>query len=84
MVVRDARPTCGANRYKKNGHPRHGKQQHRCQACERQGVATAADRLIMDEQRTTVAYLLREHISHQGNGNLVQRSHVLPNVETML
>ena len=63
MLVRDACPTCGSTRYKKNGHTHHGKQNHQCKACERQFVATAEDRSIADEQRTLIAHLLRERIS---------------------
>jgi insertion element IS1 protein InsB len=66
MVVRDACPECGSGRYKKNGHTRHGKQNHHCQACKRQFVATAEDRIIADEQRTLVEHLLRERISLRG------------------
>ena len=66
MVVREACPACGSNRYKKNGHTRHGKQNHQCKACERQFVASAEDRLIADEQRTLIAHLLRERISLRG------------------
>jgi insertion element IS1 protein InsB len=66
MVVRDACPECGSDRYKKNGHTRHGKQNHQCKACERQFVATAEDRIIADEQRTLIEHLLRERISLRG------------------
>ncbi len=66
MVVREACPECGSTRYKKNGHTRHGKQNHQCQACERQFVATAEDRIIADEQRTLIEHLLRERISLRG------------------
>src|SRR5262249_42353568 len=66
MVVRDACPACGSSRYKKNGHTRHGKQNHQCQACERQFVAMADDCRITDEQRTMVAHLLCERISLRG------------------
>ena len=66
MVVRDACPACGSHRYKKNGHTRHGKQNHQCKACERQFSATADDRLIADERRTRVEHLLRERISLRG------------------
>ena len=54
------------NRYKKNGHTRHGKQNHQCKACGRQFVATAEDRLIAAEQRTRIEHLLRERISLRG------------------
>jgi insertion element IS1 protein InsB len=66
MLIREACPTGGSSRYKKNGHTRHGKQNHQCQACERQFVATADDRLIADEQRTMIEHLLRERISLRG------------------
>jgi insertion element IS1 protein InsB len=66
MLIRDVCPACGSNRYKKNGHTRHGKQHHLCKACERQFSATADDRLIADERRTRVEHLLRERISLRG------------------
>ena len=66
MGVRDACPECGSDRYKKNGHTRHGKQNHQCKVCERQFVATAEDRIIADEQRTLIEHLLRERISLRG------------------
>ncbi len=66
MVIRDACPACGSNRDKKNGHTRHGKQNHQCKACERQFGATAEDRLISDERRIMVEHLLRERISLRG------------------
>ena len=66
MVAGDACPECGSDRYKKNGHTRHGKQNHQCKACERQFVATAEDRIIADEQRTLIEHLLRERISLRG------------------
>src|SRR5919108_1312861 len=66
MLIRDVCPACGSRRYKKNGHTRHGKQNHQCKACERQLSATADDRLIADEQRTRVEHLLRERVSLRG------------------
>jgi insertion element IS1 protein InsB len=66
MLIRDTCPACGSSRYKKNGHTRHGKQNHQCKACERQFSATANDRLIADERRTRVEHLLRERISLRG------------------
>lgn len=66
MVVRDVCPACGSHRYKKNGHTRHGKQNHQCKTCERQLSATADDRLIADERRTMVEHLLRERLSLRG------------------
>jgi transposase-like protein len=66
MVVRDACPECGLNRYKNNSHTRHGKQHHQCKACGRQLVATAVTPLIAHEQRTLIEYLLRKRISLRG------------------
>jgi hypothetical protein len=53
-------------RYKKNGHTRHGKQNHQCTTCERQFGATAEDRFISDKRRAMVEHLLRERISLRG------------------
>ena len=66
MRIREVCPACGSRRYKKNGHTRHGKQNHQCKACERQFSATADDCLITDERRTRVEHLLRERISLRG------------------
>jgi IS1 family transposase/transposase-like protein len=66
MLVRNTCPACGSHRHKKNGHTRHGKQNHQCKGCDRQFVATAEDRIIADEQRTLIAHLLRERISLRG------------------
>jgi insertion element IS1 protein InsB len=66
MVVREACPQCGSVWHKENGHTRHAKQNHQCQACERQFVATAEDRGIGGEQRTMIEHLLRERISLRG------------------
>jgi hypothetical protein len=32
MIVRGTCPTCESTRYKKNGHTRHGQQNHQCKA----------------------------------------------------
>ena len=66
MVIRDACPTCGSNRYQKNGHTRHGKQNHQCKACERQFGATADDHRISAAQCTMIERLLCERISLRG------------------
>jgi hypothetical protein len=66
MVIRDTCPACRVNRYKKNGHTRHGKQNHQCKACGRQFTADAMDRLIAPEQRRRLAQLLCERISLRG------------------
>jgi len=66
MVVRDTCPACGANRYKKNGHTHHGKQNHQCNACGRQFTANPLDRRLAPEQRLRIEQLLRERISLRG------------------
>jgi transposase-like protein len=49
MLIREACPTCGSSRYKKNGHTHHGQQNHQCKAYECQFVATVENLLILDE-----------------------------------
>ena len=66
MVLRDMCPACDSNRYKKNGHTRHGKQNHQCRACGRQCSAHAMDQSIAPEQRLRIEQLLRERISLRG------------------
>jgi transposase-like protein len=66
MVVRDACPECGANRHKKNGHTRHGKQNHQRKACDRQFGATAESPRIAQERRTLIEHLLRVRTSLRG------------------
>jgi hypothetical protein len=50
----------------KNGHTRHGKQNHLCKNCERQFSAGATNRLIAAERRAEIANLLRERLSLRG------------------
>jgi insertion element IS1 protein InsB len=66
MVIPESCPACGSTRYKKNGHTRHGKQNHRCKNCEHQFSAGAANRLISAERRAEIENLLRERISLRG------------------
>jgi len=66
MVISESSPACGSTQYKKNGHTRHGKQNHLCKKCERQFSAGAANHLISSERRTEIANLLRERISLRG------------------
>jgi len=53
-------------RYKRNGHTRHGKQNHQCKTCGRQFTANPLDHRIAPEQRLRIAQLLRERISLRG------------------
>jgi len=66
MVIPESCPACGSTRYKKNGHTRHGKQNHLCTKCERQLSAGAANYLIAAERRAEIAKLLRERLSPAG------------------
>jgi hypothetical protein len=66
MVTPEACPACGATRYKKNGHTRHGKQHHWCKTCERQCSAGANPHLIAHDRRTLGENLLRERLSLRG------------------
>jgi insertion element IS1 protein InsB len=66
MVVREACPACGAERFKKNGHIHTGQQNHQCKACGRQCVLHADNRVMSDEQRAVVERLLCEKISLHG------------------
>jgi transposase-like protein len=66
MVIRETCPACGSPRYKKNGHPRHGTQNHQCKVCERQFSASADNLMISEERRTVMTNLLRERISLRG------------------
>jgi insertion element IS1 protein InsB len=66
MVIPKSCPACGSTRYKKNGHTRHGKQNHLCKNCERQFSAGAANHLISNERRAEIENLLRERISLRG------------------
>jgi insertion element IS1 protein InsB len=66
MVIPESCPACGSTWYKKNGHTRHGKQNHLCKNCERQFSAGAANHLISAERRAEIENLLRERISLRG------------------
>jgi insertion element IS1 protein InsB len=66
MVIPESCPACGSTRYKKNGHTRHGKQNHLCKNCERQFSAGAANRFIAAERRAEIEHLLRERLSLRG------------------
>jgi insertion element IS1 protein InsB len=66
MVIREACPQCGSTRFKKNGHTRHGKQNHLCKNCQRQFSAGAENRLVSAERRADIENLLCERISLRG------------------
>src|SRR5262245_54431799 len=66
MRISNACPGCGSTRVKKNGHNRHGKQNHHCNVCCRQFVANATDRSISHAQRTLIEGLLCERLSLHG------------------
>ncbi len=66
MVVREACPACGSERFKRNGHIHTGKQNHQCNKCGRQFVLHAENRMIGEDQRAMVERLLCEKISLHG------------------
>ena len=66
MVVREACPACGSERFKRNGHIRTGQQNYQCKACGHQFVLQADNRVIGEEPRILVERLLREKISLHG------------------
>jgi hypothetical protein len=64
--LKEARPECGAQPFKKNGHIHPGKQNHQSGACGRYFVLHADNRVVVEEQRPLVERLLREKISLHG------------------
>jgi insertion element IS1 protein InsB len=64
--VKETCPACGAHRYQKHGHTRHGKQHHPCTACGRQCTAEARDRSLPSEPRRRLDHLLRERLALRG------------------
>jgi hypothetical protein len=66
MAVREACPACGSQHFKNNGHIHTGKQHHPCQACGRQCVLQADNRVMNEEQRILVERLRCENISLHG------------------
>jgi insertion element IS1 protein InsB len=66
MVSPESCPACGSTRYKKNGHTRHGKQNHLCKKCEHQLSAGVTNCFIAAERRAEIANLLRERLSLRG------------------
>ena len=51
---------------RKNGHTRHGKQNHQCKACGGKITADPLDRRITSEQRKRIEHLLCDRISLRG------------------
>ena len=66
LVVREACPACGSQHFTNNGHMQTGKQNHQWQACGRQCVLHASNRVIHEAQRTLGDRLLRANISPHG------------------
>lgn len=59
-------PSCGSPKYKKNGHTKTGKQNHRCKSCGRQFVLNPEWQPISDEKKALIKRLLLERISLLG------------------
>jgi len=66
MVVRETCPACGADRYKKNGHTRHGKQQQQCKARGRQCTAHVVAQRVSSVPRQQIPQLVCERLSLRG------------------
>jgi len=66
MTPREACPQCGSRWYKRNGHIRTGKQNHRCKVCGRAFVLSPENFVITAEQRALIERLLLERISLRG------------------
>ena len=71
MVVREACPACGSERFKRHGPSHPGQQHHHCTACGRQFGSDAAPHVLAEAQRALVQRLLREPISLRGIGRAV-------------
>ena len=74
MLMRAACPACGAQEFKKNGHIHNDKQNHQGQACGRQFVLLATQRLVPTEDHTLGERLLGEKLSLHGIGRVVGMS----------
>jgi len=66
MRLREACPTCGSVKYKRNGHIHNGKQNHQCKDCGRQFVQDFDHYRISAETRALIERLLVERISLRG------------------
>ena len=66
MVIRDVCPRCESDKFKKNGHIHHGKQNHLCHDCGRQFVDCFEQDLVSDETRGLIERLLLERLSLRG------------------
>src|SRR5262245_35484203 len=66
MTPRETCPQCGSSWFKRNGHIRTGKQNHRCKRCGRAFVLNPANSVITEEQRALIERLLLERISLRG------------------
>ena len=59
-------PACGSYNIKRNGHTHTGKQNHKCNPCQRQFVLDPANKRISDETKATIDRLLLERLSLRG------------------
>ena len=66
MVEIDCCPSCGSGCFKKNGHLRNGKQNHRCKSCGRQFVLSPENKLISAQVRALIKKALLERSSLRG------------------
>ena len=59
-------PDCGSDLVKKNGHTRHGKQNHRCLTCDKQFVVDPEDHKVDERTKNLIRKTLLERVSLQG------------------
>ncbi len=59
-------PYCRSDLIKKNGHTRHGKQNHQCLACNKQFVMHPENRTIDERTENLIRKTLLERVSLQG------------------
>lgn len=59
-------PACGSYNIKRNGHTHNGKQNHKCNPCQRQFVLEPANKRISAETKAIIDRLLLERLSLRG------------------
>ena len=59
-------PECKSKRVTKNGHTRHGKQNHECQKCDKQFSENPENKRITASEKEQIKKLLLERISLRG------------------
>jgi IS1 family transposase len=65
-MIREVCPSCGSEKYKKNGHIHNGKQNYRCKECGRQFVMNCEYKEINDFEKALINKALLERNSLRG------------------